>query len=61
MDTLSVSISRKDMMPISDYLQYLYSSITNQNQEDAITYSRLLFYTASGLNEATDISLINFL
>ncbi len=61
MDILSISISRKDMQPISDYLQYLHSSIINQNQEDAITYSRLLHYNASGLNETSSISLVNFL
>lgn len=61
MDILSISISRKDMQPISDYLQYLHSSIINQNQEDAITYSRLLYYNASGLNEISSISIVNFL
>lgn len=61
MDILCISISRKDMQPISDYMQYLHSSIINKNQEDAITYSRLLFYNASGLNETTGVSIINFL
>ena len=61
MDILCISLSRKDLQPISDYLQYLHSSIINKNQEDAITYSRLLFYNASGLNEINGISLVNFL
>lgn len=61
MDTLAISISRKDMQPISDYLQYLYSSIANNSQEDAITYARLLYYNLQGLNEITGISFINVL
>lgn len=61
MDTLCISISRKDLQPISDYLQYLYSSITNKNQEDAITYSKLLYYNAVGLKETTGITLMNLL
>ena len=61
MDTLCISISRKDLQPISDYLQYLYSSIKNQNQEDAITYSRLLNYNILGLKECVGISLVNLL
>ena len=61
MDTLCVSISRKDLQPVSDYLQYLCSSIKNQNQEDAITYSRLLNYNIIGLKESSGISCINIL
>lgn len=61
MDTLAVSISRKDMQPISDYLQYLCSAITNNSQEDAVTYARLLHYNVEGLNEITGISFINIL
>ena len=61
MDTLSISISRKDLQPVSDYLQYLCSSITNNNQEDAITYSRLLNYNIIGLGETNGISFINLL
>ena len=61
MDTLAISISRKDMQPVSDYLQYLYSSIANNSQEDAITYARLLYYNLQGLNEITGISFINVL
>ena len=61
MDILSISISRKDLQPVSDYLQYLYSSITNNNQEDAITYSRLLNYNITGLKEISGISFVNLL
>ena len=61
MDMLSISISRKDLQPVSDYLQYLCSSIKNENQEDAITYSRLLNYNIIGLKETSGISLINLL
>lgn len=61
MDTLCVSISRKDLQPISDYLQYLCSSIKNENQEDAITYSRLLNYNIIGLKETNGVSWINLL
>ena len=61
MDNLSISMSRKDIQPISDYLQYLHSSITNKSQEDAITYSRLLYYNATGLKEISGISIVNFL
>ena len=61
MDTLSISISRKDLQPVSDYIQYLYSAITNNSQEDAITYSRLLCYNIEGLKESNGISFINLL
>lgn len=61
MDTLAISISRKDMQPVSDYLQYLCGSITNNSQEDAITYARLLQYNLQGLNEITGVSFINIL
>ncbi len=61
MDTLCISISRKDLQPVSDYLQYLYTSILNENQEDAITYSRLLNYNIIGLKEITAFSWINLL
>ena len=61
MDILSISISRKDLQPVSDYLQYLCASITNNSQEDAITYSRLLNYNIIGLKECSCISLINLL
>ena len=61
MDTLSISISRKDLQPVSDYLQYLHSSIFNNSQEDAITYSRLLKYNVEGLKETTGVSCINLL
>lgn len=61
MDVLCISISRKDLQPVSDYLQYLHSSINNSNQEDAITYSRLLNYNIIGLKEISGISWINLL
>ena len=61
MDILSVSISRKDLQPISDYLQYLYASIINSNQEDAITYSRLLNYNILGLKESNCLCFLNLL
>ena len=61
MDTLSISISRKDMQPISDYLQYLCSSIKNDSQEEAITYSRLLNYNVLGLKETLGLSWVNLL
>ena len=61
MDILSISISRKDLQPVSDYLQYLCASIINNSQEDAITYSRLLNYNIIGLKECSGISLINLL
>lgn len=61
MDILSVSISRKDLQPVSDYLQYLHSSILNKNQEDAVTYSRLLNYNIVGLCESNGICFLNLL
>ena len=61
MDTLCISISRKDLQPISDYLQYLYAATINNSQEDAVTYSRLLHYNVEGLQESTGINFINFL
>lgn len=59
MDMLCLSISRKDMQPISDYLQYLNSAIINESQEDAITYSLLLDYNIQGLTQSTGISILN--
>ena len=59
MDILCISISRKDLQPISDYLQYLCSSIINESQEDAVTYSRLLNYNIVGLNQTTGINILN--
>ena len=61
MDILSISISRKDMQPISDYLQYLASAIINNNREEAITYSRLLSYNVQGLKESVLFSHLNLL
>ena len=61
MDTLSVSISRKDLQPISDYIQYLYAAAINENQEEAVTYSRLIHYNLIGLQECYGINWINLL
>lgn len=61
MDILSISISRKDMQPISDYLQYLLSAVINNSKEDAITYSRLLAYNVVGLKESILFSHLNLL
>lgn len=61
MDTLAISISRKDMQSVSDYLQYLSSAIINKNQEDALTYAMLLKYNIEGLKEITGINFINIL
>ena len=61
MDILSISISRKDLQPVSDYLQYLCASTFNNNQEDAITYSRLLHYNIQGLKEVSGYNLLNLL
>ncbi len=61
MDTLCISISRKDLQPISDYLQYLRAAVINESQEDAITYSALLEYNVEGLRQTTGISALNLL
>lgn len=61
MDTLCISISRKDLQPVSDYLQYLHSSVINSDQDDAITYSRLLNYNVVGLRETTGLNMVNLL
>ena len=61
MDTLSISISRKDLQPVSDYLQYLVASISNKNQEDAVTYANLLYYNVRGLQETNCFSFVNLL
>jgi len=61
MNTLCVSISRKDLQPVSDYLQYLHSAAINENQEEAITYSRLIHYNLIGLQESYGINWINLL
>ncbi|MGN0787679.1 MAG: DUF4363 family protein [Candidatus Onthoplasma sp.] len=61
MDTLCISISRKDLQPISDFIQYLISAIDNESIEDAITYSNLLKYNIEGLAESNKIGLMNLL
>lgn len=58
-DILCISISRKDLQPISDYLQYLASSIENKSLDDCLTYARLLDYNVKGLSEAYGISFAN--
>ena len=58
-DILCISISRKDLQPISDYLQYLASSINNKSLEDCLTYARILDYNVKGLSEAYGISFAN--
>ena len=61
MDMLAISISRKDLQPISDQLQFFDASITNDDQESAITYSLLLKYNVEGLNEFIGLSFVNIL
>ena len=61
MDTLAISISKKDLQPVSDYLQYLVSAVKNDSVEDALTYARLLDYNVAGLKEANGISWMNLL
>lgn len=61
MDILCIAISRKDLQPVSDHLQFLKSSIDNNDQETAITYSLLLKYNVEGLKEISGFSLVNVL
>lgn len=61
MNTLVISISRKDLQPISDQLQFLDSAITNNDQESAITYALLLKYNIEGLHEMSGVSFVNLL
>lgn len=61
MDILCVSISRKDLQPVSDHIQFLKSSISNNDQETAITYSLLLKYNVEGLKEISGFSFMNIL
>lgn len=61
MDVLCISISRKDLQPISDHIQFLKSSIDNNDQETAVTYSLLLKYNVEGLKEISGFSLSNIL
>lgn len=61
MDILCISISRKDLQPVSDHLQFLKSSIDNDDQETAVTYSLLLKYNVEGLKEISGFSLVNIL
>ena len=59
MDILCISISRKDLQPVSDHLQFLKSSI--DNHETAITYPLLLKYNVEGLKEISGFSFVNIL
>lgn len=61
MDVLCISISRKDLQPVSDHIQFLKSSISNNDQETAVTYSLLLKYNVEGLKEISGFSLVNIL
>lgn len=61
MDVLVVSVNRKDLQVISDHLQFLDASITNDDQETAVTYSLLLKYNIEGLHEISGINLVNIL
>ena len=61
MNVLIISISRKDLQPVSDYIQYLASATQNKSAEDCLTYSRLLDYNIIGLSEAYGINLANLL
>ena len=61
MDILCISISRKDLQPISDQLQFLDASITNDDQESAVTYALLLKYNIEGLYEISGVHPLNVL
>ena len=61
MDVLCISISRKDLQPVSDHIQFLKSSIDNDDQETAVTYSLLLKYNVEGLKEISGFSFVNIL
>jgi len=61
MDILVVSISRKDLQPISDQLQFLDASITNNDQDSAVTYALLLKYNIEGLYEISGVHPLNVL
>lgn len=61
MDILCVSISRKDLQPVSDHIQFLKSSVENDDQETAVTYSLLLKYNVEGLKEISGFSVVNIL
>ncbi len=61
MNVLVISISRKDLQPISDQLNFLDSAITNNDQESAITYALHLKYNLEGLHETVGFSLSNLL
>lgn len=47
-------VSRKDMQPVEDYLEYLRSAIILKSQEDCITYARLLHTNVRTLDKITE-------
>lgn len=61
MDILCISISRKDLQPVSDYLQYLCSSLLILDYENALIYARLLHYNLEGLMQTNGIEMLNLL
>ena len=61
MDILCISISRKDLQPVSDYLQYVCSSLALDDTENATTYARLLHYNVEGLKQKNGIDMLNLL
>ena len=61
MDILCISISRKDLQPVSDYLQYLCTSLKLNDFDNALIYSRLLHYNIEGLMQANGIEMLNLL
>ncbi|MDD4350838.1 MAG: DUF4363 family protein [Clostridia bacterium] len=58
-NALCLVISRKDMQPITDHLQYLRSAIILHSQEDAITHSRLLHANVKTVDKITEFRLDN--
>lgn len=58
-NTLCLVISRKDMQPVADHLEYLRSAIILHNQEDAITHARLLHANVKTLDKITEFRLDN--
>ncbi len=61
MDRLCISISRKDLQPISDYIQFIKTAIYNKDKESAITYSEILDYNVEGIYQSNEISIVNII
>ena len=61
MNILCISVSRKDLQPVSDYIQYLATATKNKSAEDCLTYARLLDYNITGLSEAYGVNFANLL